>query len=337
MTYPSITILTATLNPQIPIFKTMLESVKKQKYHGLVEHIILDGGSKNGSMELAKEYGCKILHFKNSINEGESRMYKGILASHGEILLLLESDNFLVGLDWLSRLVEPFNNPRVFSSYPAYNDYEKGMNILTRYTALIGAPEPTLFFLRKSDKTPRTQTLYDKGTILSENNRYYTVKFNSLNLPTMGDNGFMVRKNVLEKVILKGKTYFHTDAFRMLLDLGYDTYGVTKNSIIHTTKSNMVRTVIRRIQVKRHFSDDLRGTRKYLVFNWHSTEDWVRLFVYMFFSLTLIQPLIFSIQGYKKIPDIAWFLHPVMCFIMVIGYVISEVEYQVKNLFKKFV
>jgi hypothetical protein len=208
------------------------------------------------------------------------------------------------------------------------------MNILTRYTALIGAPEPTLFYLKKSDKIPRTQTSYDKGSIVAENNRYYTVKFNSFNLPTMGDNGFMVRKDVLKKVIFKNKTYFHTDAFRMLLDLGYTTYGVTKNSIIHTTKSNMVNTVMRRIQVKRHFSDDLRGKRKYLVFNWHSTEDWFHLIAYMFFSLTMIQPIVFSIQGYKKIPDAAWFLHPVLCFVMVIGYIISEVEYQIKNLFK---
>lgn len=315
----------------------MLESIKEQRYHGYIEHIILDGGSKNGSMELAKQYGCKILIFRNSIHEGESRMYKGIHACHGEILLLLESDNFLVGSDWMSRLTEPFKNSKVFSTYPAYNNFEKHMNILTRYTALIGAPEPTLFYLKKSDKIPRIQASYDKGTILSENSRYYTVKFNSLNLPTMGDNGFMVRKKVLNKVIFKSRMYFHTDAFRMLLDLGYDTYGVTKNSIIHTTKSNMVHTVMRRIQVKRHFSDDLRGTRKYLVFNWHSAEDWLRLVVYIIFSLTLIQPLFFSIRGYKKIPDIAWFLHPVMCFVMVIGYMISEVEYQIKNISKKLI
>jgi len=337
MKAPSITILTGTLNPSLATFTRMLESIKLQQYDGSVEHIILDGGSTNGSQELAKEYRCMILTFRNSINEGGDRMYKGILKSHGEILLLLESDNFLVGRDWLSLLVEPFKNPRVFSTYPAYNDYEKDMNILTRYTALIGAPEPTLFFLKKSDKIPRTQMMYDKGTILSENSHYYTVKFNSLNLTTMGDNGFMVRKNVLEKVIFKGKTYFHTDAFRMLLDLGYDTYGVTKNSIIHTTKTNMVSTVMRRIQVKRHFSDDLRGTRKYLVFNWHSTEDWLRLFVYIFFSLTLIQPVIFSIRGYRKIPDVAWFFHPIMCFVMVIGYMISEIEYQMKNLNQKLI
>jgi GT2 family glycosyltransferase len=335
MKHSSVTILTGTLNPHIPTFNRMLASIKEQKYNGLVEHIILDGGSKNGSIELARQYGCRILVFRNSINEGGNRVYKGILASRGEILLILESDNILVGNDWLSRMIEPFKNPYVFSTYPAYNDYEKGMDILTRYTALIGAPDPTLFYLRKSDKIPMTQILYDKGTILGENNNYYTVKFNSLNLPTMGDNGFMVRKKVLEKVVFKSKTYFHTDAFRMLLDLGYDTYGVTKNPIIHTTKSNIINTVMRRILVKRHFSDDLRGTRKYLVFNWHSTEDWFRLLLYILFSLTLIQPLLFSIKGYKKIPDTAWFLHPVMCFVMVIGYIISEVEYQIKNLSKR--
>ncbi len=331
----SITILTATLNPHLPTFLTVLESIKSQNYQGDVTHLILDGGTRNGGIELAKRYGCTIMKFKNSIHEVGNRIYRGLQVARGDIILILESDNILVGNDWLSRMIEPFRDSRVFSTYPVYNDYEKGMNILTRYTALIGTPDPTLLYLNRSDKIPMTQTSYDKGTILAENDRYYTVKFNSLNLTTMGDNGFMIRKQVLKKVVFKSKTYFHTDAFRMLLDLGYDTYGVTKNSIIHTTKSNMINTVMRRIQVKRHFSDDLRGTRKYLVFNWHSTKDWINLFVYIFFSLTLIQPLIFSIRGYKKIPDIAWFLHPVMCIVMVIGYIISEVEYQISNLSEK--
>lgn len=335
MKSPTVTIITGTLNPDLRIFERSLISVKNQASEHTVQHLVLDGGTTNGGIELAKHYGCTVIRFKSSVHEGGNRIYKALQAARGEIILFLESDNIMVGDDWISRLVKPYKNLKIFSTYPAYNDYENDMGILTRYTALIGAPDPTLYYLKKSDKILKTQKRYDKGIIISENRNYYTVKFNSLNLTTMGDNGFMIRRKVLQKVVFKNQIYFHTDAFRVLLDLGYDTYGVTKNSIIHTTKSNIINTVMRRIQVKRHFSDDLRGTRKYLVFNWHSSEDWLHIISYMFFSLTFIQPIIFAIRGYRRIPDVAWFLHPVMCFVMVVGYIISEIEYQVKNLSKK--
>jgi len=228
-------------------------------------------------------------------------------------------------------MVEPFKEKKVFATYPMYNDYEKDMNITTRYTALLGSPDPTLYYLNKSDKVPVFQHTYTKGTIQKETRNYYVVTFDERSLPTVGDNGILVRKELLERVLTGKGRYLHTDAFADLLRQGYATYGVVKNSIIHVAPLSLYGQAIRRVEVKRKFTDALRGKRTYLVFNWNDYSDWVRLVLYVICALTFVQPLYISIRGFMAKRDIAWFVHPIMCILMVVGYGWSELRMQLAN------
>ena len=325
---PTITILTGTLNSHISTFRQVLESVRKQKYpKTLIEHIVMDKGSTNGCIELAKRYGCEadIRHYSPGKEQLSAGL--GIQMAKGDLILVLESDNILTSRDWLRRMVEPFiQNKKVFCTFSAYNSYWKNMNLTTRYTALFGSPDPTLYYLNKTEKMRLDQKHYDKGEVLRETNDYYIVKFNKENLPTLGDNGHMFLKKSIVKVIQKPEDYIHVDAFSRLLDLGYDTFGVVKNSIIHVQNPNLIDLVKRRVEIKKIFYDNKRGKRKYLVFNPSSMNDRINLFKFVVFSLTFMEPLIESFCGYIKIRDRAWFLHPVFCFLMVIGYGVSEIK-----------
>lgn len=327
----SITVITSTLNPPIALFKRFLQSIRFQRYEGNVEHIVLDGGSTNGAVDLARSFGARVMIFLRSVDEGGSRLYPSLKDVKGDLTIFVESDNILPDSDWFTRMVEPFGDSRVFCTSSAYNSYEQDMDALTRYFALIGAPDPTLYYLNKSDKIPMIQRQYDKGEILSETPRYWVVRFDRNSLPTMGDNGTMIRTDVLRKVVRKSKSYIHLDAFMELLEMGYDTYGIVKNGIVHVSRSNIFDQVRRRVAVKRAFTDEKRGKRIYHVMDWSSPRDRWNLFKYVIFSLTLIQPLWVSIRGYLKIREPAWFLHPIMCFLMVIAYGWSEGVWQVKR------
>lgn len=322
----SITILTGTLNPDLKIFRLMLEAIRKQRYRGKVRHYILDGGTTNGGIALAKQYGCTVRVFGDDANEGIDRLShcKDLLTE--DIVLILESDNIISGTDFLTKIVEPFKDKDIFATYPMHNTYTKGMDILTRYTALMGSPDPTLFYLGKSDKVPVFQKNYDKGVILKEEKRYYKVKFTENTLPTVGDNGFAVRTNIFKSLIRRKEVLYHTDKYMLLVRKGYATYGVTKNAIIHTTKPGIWLQVKRRVEVKEHCTDEMRDIRMYHVYDPNSPKDHWRLFLFIIYSLTFIQPLALSIRGFINAPDIAWFLHPVMCFLMVIAYGWSEIK-----------
>lgn len=329
--YPTITIFTGTYNPSLDIFRRSLESIKIQNYPGKIQHIVYDGGSTNSAVELARTYGCHVKIFRRSVDEGGSRLYSSLKEATGTLSVFIESDNILPDRDWLARIVEPFGVSRVFCTSSAYNSYEQDMDALTRYFALIGAPDPTLYYLQKSDKIPMIQKQYDKGEILVETSRYLVVRFDRSRLPTMGDNGTMIKTDVLRKVVRKDQTYIHLDAFMELLEMGYDTYGVVKNSIIHVSRPNILDQVKRRVAVKQYFTDEKRGKRTYHVMNWSSPRDRRNLFKYVLFSLTFIQPLFVSIRGYLKIREPAWFLHPITCFLMVVAYGWSEVKWRAKH------
>jgi len=334
---PTITILTGTLNSNVEVFKEVLDSIRKQDYpKNLIEHIVLDGGSVNETVRLAKKYGCRVIirsDLQSEKEHGQSRGVIGIKMAKGELILVLESDNILTSGDWLKRMVEPFiQNKKVFCTFSAYNFYEKNMPATTRYTALFGSPDPTLYYLNKTEKIRMDQKKYNKGIILKETNDYYIVKFTTETLPTLGDNGHMFLRKAMLKVVKDTDDYIHVDAFSKLLNYGYDTFGVVKNSIIHVQNPNLIDLVKRRVEIKKIFYDKKRGKRKYLVFNPNSMNDRINLIKYIIFSLTILEPLFESIRGYMRIRDKAWFLHPVMCFLMVTGYGLSEIERRIKDI-----
>lgn len=332
----SISIVSCTYNSYLPLFKEVLQALKEQNYpKSLVEHIVMDSGSTNGTIELAKKYGCKV-HINPELKEEEQvRASLGFKMAKGDIILILQSDNLVTSKDWLRRMVQPFlENNKVFCTYTAHYSYKKNMSATTRYGALIGANDPLIspFFLDKIEKIPMTTERYNKGEIIEENKSYYVVKFSKDNFPPLGDNGQMVLRSTMEKVNKDPKEYLHLDAFAQMFDLGYDTCGVVKSSVIHVITSDIIRFISRRIQLKERFFDKRRERRKYLIYDSSSKKDRINLIKYIFYSITILPTLFQSIRGFLKIRDSAWFLHPVICFLMLIAYGFSET----KRVFKPF-
>lgn len=333
---PSISIVTGTWNPDLRLFERVLKNIQLQEYpKKLLEHIVFDAGSTNGTVELAKKYDCKVT-IRGDLKEGEQiRQSLEISQAQGDIILLLQSDNILPTKTWLKEMIQPFiENKNVFCTFSAYNSYEKNMSATTRYGAFFGAGDPTLYYLGKSDKIPLLEKKYDKGTVISETAGYWVVKFTKDTLPTMGDNGHMVRRSIMEKVNKDPKAYIHVDIFVDMLEMGHNTCAVVKNSIVHVIGQSIFTYAKRRLQVKQKFYDGKRGKRKYLVFNWKSNRDRLNLIKFVFFSLTFIIPLGESIRGYVKIRDNAWFLHPLLCLIMLFTYGISELKWVTKRAFR---
>lgn len=333
---PSISIITPTWNSNIPLFERVLRVIASQSYpKDLVEHIVIDAGSTNGTAELARRYGCEVIVRSDLKVQEQVRASLCIKKAKHDLVLVLQSDNIPTSNHWLREMVQPFiDHSNVFCTYSAYNDYEENMSATTKYGAFFGTGDPTLYYLGKSDKIPLTQTFYDKGEIKAEYSKYWLVTFTKNTLPTMGDNGQMFLRSAMEKVNKDSKSYVHLDAFMDLVELGYTTCGVVKNSIIHVIPPNISTYAKRRVQVKETFYDGRRGNRKYLVFDWKSSRDRWNIFRFIVASYTFVYPMYESIRGFMIIREAAWFLHPVICFLMAWEYTKSECKWQVSQ-FKK--
>ena len=89
---PKISVITPSFN-SIHTIRETLESVRSQDYPH-VEHIVMDGGSKDGTVELLKEFPH--LRWVSEKDEGHYHaMNKGIQAATGDVIQILNSDDCL--------------------------------------------------------------------------------------------------------------------------------------------------------------------------------------------------------------------------------------------------
>ena len=167
------------------------------------------------------------------------------------------------------------------------------------------------------------------------------VKFTKDNIPTIGANGFLIRKNTLLKhADVRPDHYFHIDVNVDLIKKGFNTYAFTKDSITHLAGHGSVGYyLVRRMKfVKQYYLVEGKKSLKHLRrYSLYEGKDFWRLFYFIVIGLTFIVPFIDSIRGYRKIHDTAWFVHPILCFSFVVIYGYVVVENQVKLLLRKFV
>jgi len=90
---PLFSIITVSFNSVKTIEKTII-SVLNQTYKN-VEYIIIDGGSTDGTVDIIKKYQDKIKYWVSEPDKGISDAFnKGILASHGYIIGIINSDDW---------------------------------------------------------------------------------------------------------------------------------------------------------------------------------------------------------------------------------------------------
>lgn len=115
---PKVSIVTPSFNQAEFIEETIL-SVQRQNYPNL-EHIIVDGGSTDGTLSILKKYGDKIKWISENDRGQANAINKGFKMAEGEIIGWLNSDDpYLEGA--VSSVVNVFvNHPKVQVLYGDY-------------------------------------------------------------------------------------------------------------------------------------------------------------------------------------------------------------------------
>jgi glycosyltransferase len=111
----TISLITPTLNNAETIIDT-LESVKNQSYPN-IEHIIIDGGSKDDTLSIIKQFP----HVKILISEYDKGIYdamnKGLSKATGDIIGILNADDFYVHNNVIQSIVDIFNKEKCDTLY----------------------------------------------------------------------------------------------------------------------------------------------------------------------------------------------------------------------------
>lgn len=111
-----ISLVTTTFNSAATIRDT-IESVLAQNYID-TEHIIIDGASCDNTLDNVKYYGNKIATIISEPDQGiYDAMNKGIKAATGDVIGILNSDDFFTSTDVLSTIAETFQNNDIDALY----------------------------------------------------------------------------------------------------------------------------------------------------------------------------------------------------------------------------
>ena len=151
-----ISIITPSYNSGITI-KSCLESIPHQTYKN-VEHLLIDGGSKDDTIEIAHTYS----HLTRIVSEPDQGLYdamnKGIKLANGDIIGILNSDDVYTSQDVIQFVIDRFKDHKVDAVYGDLNYINQNNKIIRKWRSgeysrdsfLQGwmPPHPT-FFIRK--------------------------------------------------------------------------------------------------------------------------------------------------------------------------------------------
>lgn len=111
-----VSIITATWNSEATI-KFALDSVGAQNYPD-IQHIIIDGQSKDGTLNLVERYGLKTVKVLSEADNGlYDALNKGLKLASGDIIGFLHSDDVFANNHVIYDLVDAFENNDIDAVY----------------------------------------------------------------------------------------------------------------------------------------------------------------------------------------------------------------------------
>lgn len=111
-----VSIITPSFNSVHTIVDT-INSVAQQTYPH-IEYIVIDGGSTDGTTEILQAHTHLIHHWVSETDRGiYDAMNKGIQCATGDIIAILNSDDFYVHDEVIQRVVQQFKRTRADSIY----------------------------------------------------------------------------------------------------------------------------------------------------------------------------------------------------------------------------
>jgi glycosyltransferase involved in cell wall biosynthesis len=97
--------------------KRLLEGIQKQTSSVDIEIILVDSGSTDNTVNIAKNYKAKIINIKPEEFSFGRALNRGCEAATGEFLIFASAHVYPLYTDWINRILKPFNDPKIALVY----------------------------------------------------------------------------------------------------------------------------------------------------------------------------------------------------------------------------
>ncbi len=293
-----------TLN-EIGRLPRALESIRRQNYpHDLVEIIVADGGSNDGTVECARSHGCIVVD--NPLRRCEPGIAIGYAAAGGDIAVVFAADNALHDAEFLNHIVRPFGDPRVYAAVPRLVSTADDC-LTTRY--LNDFTDPFNHFLYGNAASP--VTFKRKYRVKHRGDGYVVYDFSAAEPPLVA-----MAQGVTIRTGLSRRSGTEEDDVAPISDLlteGHDIAYVADALVEHHTVASL-RDFVRKFgpRIGKRFSERDQPV-------WNRAQTWsssrkLRAYLWPFYSISLVFPGVAAIYGAVRDGRPTWLYHPVVNF-----------------------
>lgn len=155
-----------TLNAQGPMFERCLRSIAAQNLEAdAIEIIVADGGSTDGTRELANRYGARVID--NPLKRAEPGVKLGVSQATYPVRVVLAADNGLPDPDWASAALRALDESGAWGVYTHVVDGTGDSSFCRYFNRLHADPYNWFLFGSKAANPARFGELYpliDQGS-----------------------------------------------------------------------------------------------------------------------------------------------------------------------------
>lgn len=305
----------------IPVFNSgkyleaCLKSIRDQDYpQDSVELLVVDAGSDDDTLEIAKKYNARI--FANPKRLGEYGMKIAVANATGDLLVMFAADNGLAGKEWLKKVAEIFDRHQNLASLWGRMVASEDDPIIMRYYELIQS-EPLAYFINKNlnyyFKTAETQN--SDGL-----DKYYLFNVQKDMPICWGANGLVYRLQYVKVIFTREGYIGDNEIFQYMIEKGFNKVAyLPALPIYHHTVSSVGHWVKK---WKRNFVNIFLATRHQRRIDWFYYGNFrLKLFFWLIYSLIPIFSIIHSVFLMIKDRNVYWLFHPLMSFLQTVTYI----------------
>ncbi len=315
---PKISILTPTYNND-GMIDSFLKNIQKQNYpQEKIELLILDGGSKDKTLKIARKYKVSIIH--NPHRLAEPAITLGMSRCTGDLMMILAVDNFLTNRNSLKTFADVFQDKNIYAAFPRHESSNKD-TIYTKYTNTFTDPYNHFIY----GYSANSRTFHRIYKTIERTNTYAVYDYSSN--PTRPlialAQGFTVRRGFRRK---KSDEYDDINPILDLLDKKKKMAYVYSIPLYHHTVHSMdhfirkQRWATRNALEKKRYGMALRSNRL-------SKVQKVRMKLWPFYACSFFIPLTVSLWGLIRDKQTIWLFHPIICLLSAYASILEIIVY----------